>query len=306
MIVAGEALVDLLDDGDVLRIHPGGSAFNVAIGVARLTGDCLWLGRLGGDRLARRLERTLTEAGVRLDLSERTDEPTTLAIADVDEFGQASYHFHLADTSAGGWGRTPIPALPGHGILHVSFGAITADHEPAGRALAELLSREEGRRVRCLDPNIRPAVIADIARYATTIDDLLADVDVLRCSDDDLRTLHPNDDPLDVAARRVTARNGPRLVVVTRGASGVDAFTSAGHVHVDAPSVDVADTVGAGDAFSAGLLTWLDAIDVRSPDDLAGCDVASGLTYAARVAAATCTRIGADPPHRDEVGAPPA
>ncbi len=304
--VAGEALVDLVDDGDVLRIHPGGSAFNVAVGVGRLDVACVWLGRLGGDRLARRLEDALTGAGVGLDLAERTDEPTTLAIADVDENGRATYHFHLAGTSASGWGRSAIPQLPGGGILHVSYGAITAEHEPAGRALAGLLVRERGRQLRCLDPNVRPAVIEDLERYAVTIDTLLDDVDVLRCSDEDLRLLYPDGDPLDVAAARAEATDGPRLVIVTRGAQGVDAFAATSHLHVDTPQVDVADTVGAGDAFSAGLLAWLDAARIRTAQDLDECDLEAGLSYAARVAAVTCTRPGADPPRRDEVGAPPS
>lgn len=303
VVAAGEALIDLAPRGDQLLPLPGGSPFNVAVGLARLGVPTSYLGRISSDGFGQRLWQGLVAEGVRLDLATTTDDPTTLAVVHLDEQAQASYAFYLDGTSAAGL-RAPLAPLPAGTALHVSFGAIGLEH-PAGQALADLIQEAAGRHVRSLDPNLRPSAVTNAPAYATRMADLVATCDLVKVSDEDLRLLHPDHDPIDAAAAWATS--GPAAVVLTRGAEGAVAVTSAGdHLDVPGMQVDVVDTVGAGDAFMAGLLAWLDAgghLDTRADLDAvtAGGELASALTYAVQVAALTCTREGADPPSDDEV-----
>lgn len=302
VIAAGEALVDLAPRGEVLLPLPGGSPYNVAVGLARLGTVTSFLGRLSTDGFGSRLRSRLQAEGVALGPVIVTDDPTTLAVVHLDDQGRASYAFYLDGTSAAGL-RPPLPALPVGAALHLSLGAIGLQH-PAGEVLSDLFHAVRGGRVVSLDPNVRPSAIGDPRDYADRMDDLVATCDLVKVSDEDLAELYPGRSPVDSAA--AWAASGPAAVVVTRGAGGAVALTAGGdHLDVPGEPVEVADTVGAGDAFTAGMLAWLDArghLDDRVQlDGLSSEELRTALRYAVRVAAITCTRAGADPPHHDEV-----
>ena len=305
IVVAGEALVDLVPRGPHLEPLPGGSPFNVAIALGRLSTPVGYLGRCSTDGFGRTLRERLDAEGVDLTLTELTDEPTTLALVHLDDRGQASYGFYLDGTSSAG--MTGLPELAAADTLHVSLGAVTLETEPAGRTLRRLIEREAGRRVVCLDPNVRPRVIADLAGYAGLVEQVLAGCTLVKVSEEDLEYLYPDRNLQEIA--RQWARSGPQLVVVTRGGDGVMALDRAGHEHhVAAPEVTVTDTVGAGDAFTAGLLAGLQARRRLADSETLGAtgadELVEALGFAARVAAVACTRSGADPPHLDEVPGP--
>lgn len=300
--VAGEALVDLVPDGDALVPRPGGSPYNVAIGLGRLGVSTAFVGALSEDGFGRRLAEGLTDAGVDLGSAARVPEPTTLAVVHVDDDHRASYGFYLDGTSAATFDHRDVPDLPAGAALHVSFGAIGVTHEPAGGALTALLRAESGRRLVSLDPNVRPSALDDLDRWRRELGSAVAATDVVKVSDDDLALLHPGDAPERVAERWLAS--GPALVIVTRGRQGAVAFGPAGRVAVAGIDVEVIDTVGAGDAFTAGLLSHLDAREATSRAwlDRADADaIAAALRHAVRVAAITCTRRGADPPTADEL-----
>jgi fructokinase len=189
----------------------------------------------------------------------------------------------------------------------VSLGAIGLGHEPTGRTLARLLAAARGRRLTSLDPNVRPSVFAPAggrAAYTAQLDDLVAGLDLVKVSDEDLTLLHPEaDDPL--AAARAWAASGPAVVVLTRGPDGAVAVRAgAADVTVEGRSVEVLDTVGAGDAFTSGLLVWLarhDRLSRSALEALAADELAAALRQAVEVAAITCTRAGSDPPRLAEL-----
>lgn len=307
VIVAGEALIDLAPRGEQLLPLPGGSPYNVAVGLGRLGTTTRYLGGLSTDAFGATLADRLTDAGVDLSLAPRYDAPTTLAVLHLDPEGRASYGFYLDGTAAAALDEPELPALPGSEALHVSLGAIGLGHAPTGHALSRLLTWEQGRRFRSLDPNVRPSVFeiaGGVAAYARLVDGLVTQLDLVKVSDEDLLTLHPGeDDPLEIARR--WAASGPALVVVTRGPDGATAVRD-GHPEVSVPGqpVEVVDTVGAGDAFTAGLLAWLDEHDrLTRPalNAIAHEELEAALRFARQVAAITCTRAGADPPRRDEL-----
>jgi fructokinase len=294
IVVAGEALVDLVPDAaGALRPHPGGGPFNTARTIARLGRPVAFLGRLSTDRFGRELEEMLRRDGVALDAVVRTDEPTTLALAELDEAGAARYRFYERGTSAPGLQPAEaLAALPADvEALHV--GTLGIHLEPIADAVEALVERIAGDALVAVDPNVRPGVLADPAAFRARLTRLMQRADLLKLSEDDLAWLAPGTAPQDgVRSLLGSARAG----VLTRGGAGALAVTPDAALEIDAPRVDVIDTIGAGDAFGGGLLAWW-AMRELGREDLADVDALREATrFACQVAALTCARAGASPP----------
>lgn len=307
IVVVGEALVDLApvagDADGALRPLLGGSPCNVAVGLGRLGAETAYLGVLSLDAFGERLAHRLGDEDVSLHLLRRTDAPTTLAIVHLDEQGRASYGFYLTGTSAAELAPDDLDGWDLADAVHVSLGAVTLDTEPAGETLAALLASARDDTLLSLDPNVRPSVIADLRAYGTRLDRAVRDTDLVKVSDEDLRVLYPGRAHGDIARRWSQA--GPAAVVVTLGEAGAEAHLASGDVVAVAPEpVEVVDTVGAGDAFTSGLLHAFDRQGVLSRSGVRDLDEAgwrSALETAVRVAALTCTRHGADPPRATDL-----
>jgi fructokinase len=302
IVVAGEALFDLvLADTDRLHAHPGGGPFNTARTLGRLGRPVGYLGRLSSDRFGARLRALLTEDGVSDDTVVPTDDPTTLALAELAADGSATYRFYAEATSAAGLtADAALRALPGATeMLHV--GTLGLVLEPTAEAMEALVEHLHGRALIALDPNIRPTIVPDPDAYHDRLERVLARADLVKLSDDDAAWMYPGLEPGEAA--RAIVETGPPAVVLTRGAAGALAVTRAGERAVAAPRVEVADTIGAGDAFGGGLLAWWHRAG-RGRDALGDLDaLAEATEFAVRVAALTCERPGASPPRLDELEA---
>jgi fructokinase len=300
VLVGGEALYDLwLDDSGALHGRPGGGPFNTARTIARLGQPAAYLGRLSRDATGAALERMLVEDGVQVGAVVHADDPTTLALADIDAEGSAHYSFYDRGTAAIGLdAAAALAALPeAVAILHV--GTLGLALEPIATAMEAVVARLAGHALVAVDPNVRPWVIADAGAYRARLRRVLERADVVKVSDDDLAWLDPGVAP--EAAARALLDLGPRVVLLTRGADGVVVVTAAGTVAVPAPPVRVVDTIGAGDAFGGGFLAWWRARDLGAAalDDAEA--VAAAARFGAAVAARTCARAGASPPWRQEL-----
>ena len=266
IVVTGEALIDLIPTpaGD-LGVHPGGGPFNTARWLARLGADVGFLGALAADPLGQRLSDQLVEAGVALDLVVATELPTTLALAQLDAAGAAQYSFYTNTSMADVWPEQVEALLPAEidALYLGSIGLVLAPAATAGVRAVEL-ARARGALV-MVDPNVRASLIADRPAYLARLETVLVSTDVLKLSVEDLAWLAPGEPPL-VAARRFLDR-GPQVVLLTAGADGSTVLTAEGATPIPPVPVDVVDTIGAGDAFSAGLLAALahpvDAIRTR-------------------------------------------
>jgi fructokinase len=294
-MVAGEALMDILVEpsGDVTAL-PGGAPFNVARTIARLGGDCQFLGRLSDDGFGRRLRAALEREKVRLSVPVTTSAPTALAIAELDASGTADYRFYLDGTAASRLEPGDIPP----GVLRscdaIALGGLGILIEPTASTLLGLLPGTPPAATVLLDPNCRPRAVSDPVAYRATVGAFLRHCDVVKVSVDDLRFLDPRRDPRR-AARGLIARR-PVAVLVTDGAAPVVIHTADAERSVPVPEVDVADTVGAGDAFVAAFLSWW-SNRALTREHLADADALVQATAAAvQVAAAACTVRGANLP----------
>jgi fructokinase len=301
ILVGGEALYDLVvqDDGDDLRGHPGGGPFNTARTIGRLDQPVAYLGRISSDRFGHRLEALLRADRVGLDCVVPTDDPTTLALAEVDRDGVARYRFYSDGTSAPG--LTPEDALgvlpPEVDFLHV--GTLGLALEPVATALAAVVERVADRTLIAVDPNCRPWVIDDRAAYRERLAAVLARSHMLKVSEEDVAFLEP--DRESVAGVRALLDHGPTVGLLTRGPGGALVVTRTAEVAVPAPRTKVVDTIGAGDAFGGGFVAWWSERGLGR-EDLGAIDrVVEATEFACLVAARTCARPGASPPWRDEL-----
>ncbi|MEU2408368.1 PfkB family carbohydrate kinase [Streptomyces rubiginosohelvolus] len=291
VLVLGEALVDLVpagEDGAVRVAQPGGAPANVAVGLARLGGRPSFVGGLGDDAFGSRIGAWLTGAGVDLSLSARPPLPTALAVADPGDHGN-TYRFHLGDTATFALpDRTA--EVPRFGAVYV--GGLAAVVEPAAEVVAATARAAARSGVLAVDPNVREDRTLDPVRSLERLRELCALARVVKASDEDLVRLWPDAEP-EASCRRLAGQG--RLVVLTRGARGATAYVrDAPAVSVPALAVRVVNTIGAGDAFMAGMLAWLGA-ETGWRTRLSGAEARAMLEYAAATAASVCARAGTEP-----------
>jgi fructokinase len=303
VVVAGEAVVDLVEGAARTYVaHAGGSPANVAVGLARLGTPTALLARLSRDAFGTLLRDHLAAAGVDLSLAVDAAEPTTLAVASLTAEGVAAYGFWVSGTADWQWTDEELPDRLAAGVRALHTGSMALEVEPGASRLVALLERVRGQVLVSYDPNVRLAKQGDRATGLAAVERVVALSDVVKVSAEDLEWLLPGVRPAEVAAR--WRQLGPVLVVVTDGGDGAVAAGPAGLLRVAAPRVDVIDTVGAGDSFTAALLASLDDRDLleRAALEAAPAPVLTEvLERAARAASITCSRPGADPPTRDEL-----
>jgi fructokinase len=300
IVVTGEALIDIVlaRDGSLVG-HPGGGPYNIARTIGRLEQPVRYLGRISTDGFGRRLRDELAADGVALGSVVDTDDPSTLALAELDAAGTARYRFYELGTSAPGLepqaARAALPATAGMFFT----GSLGLVFEPMAATLEALVGDLGGDALVAVDPNCRPASIDDPSAYRGRLARVLARADVLKASEEDLDWLDPGTAPA-AAARALLGRDGA-VALVTLGAAGALVVTAGEEIPVAAPAVDVVDTIGAGDAFMGGFLAhWAERGRGRAElGDTAA--VAEAAEFAARVAAITCSRAGASPPRRAEI-----
>jgi fructokinase len=305
IVVCGEALIDLTSsrtEPGRFDAHPGGGPCNTAVGLVRQGVATGFLGRLSLDEFGVKLRSHLS--GVDLSRVVLTMDPSTLAIAHIAADGGASYAFYAQGTADPGLTASELPDL-GSEVTAIHMGTCALVFEPCGSTLEELFLRERstGTRFLALDPNVRMGLVRDVAGYRARLERMIAAADLIKVSDADIEALWPGES-VEVRVASL-ASTGPALIVLTRGGDDLTAFRADGStVTVPAQRVEVVDTIGAGDTANAAMLSWLErrgqltrgAVVALSADD-----VHDMLTFAARAAAITCSRAGANPPTLDEL-----
>jgi fructokinase len=306
ILVCGEALMDVFPGattpaGLTLEARVGGSPFNVALGLARMAQPVAFMGCISRDPFGERLLAALCEEGVDVRAVQRTNAATTLSIVAVARHGSPAYAFHGAAGADRQLGPRVLDLLP-FGIRALHVGSYAMAVEPIAATLRALVERLQQTTLVAWDPNVRLSVEPNAECWRSQMAWMLPRTHMLKLSDEDLAVLAPGDAPEAFAKHALTC--GVKLVVVTHGARGSSAWWSTGHIDAPAKSVVVADSVGAGDAFQAALLTWLAENGRLTQDGVAFTDSSAALAaleFATHAAALTCAQHGAVLPRRHEL-----
>lgn len=298
-LTVGEALTDIVVPAQgPRREHPGGSPLNVAVALSRLGHRTQLLTRIGRDQRGDQISRHLSGSGVDLTPGSVDDRPTSTAQATLDSTGAAQYTFEID------WDPDDT-GLPQE-VDAVHTGSIAAVLAPGSRTVATVLDRYRPTATLSYDPNIRPAVMGEAGPTRELVEVIIARVDLVKVSDEDVTWLYGTEDVEDVVAS--WRSRGPVVTVMTRGGDGAVGFSDSGRVEVPGRPVTVADTVGAGDTFSAGLLDGLatrNLLGAERREALAAIttpDLEAVLGHAALLASINVSRPGADPPWASELG----
>jgi fructokinase len=311
ILCCGEALIDFVPLEGVRGYQPcpGGSIFNIAVGLGRLQTPVGFFSCISTDFFGDMLASYLAENGVRADFTLRASGPTTLAFVSLPDgrHTEPRYVFYANQAVDRSLQLADLPDQLPDQVQALHFGSISLVLEPGASTLEALMLRESGRRILSLDPNIRPSLIQDREAYRRRFEGWVRLVDIVRLSVADLEWLYP-----DSEARQIVQgwlEWGPSLCLLTLGSEGAYGITAGGvNATVASPKITVADTVGAGDTFLAATLSWLyekgklagrGNLGGISPSELTAC-----LEYAARAAAINCSRPGANPPYKHEMANP--
>lgn len=303
ILCCGEALIDMLPitvDGEpAFRPLPGGSVFNTSIALGRLGTPVSFFSGLSDDLFGTTLQQTLKESHVDLSHAAISKRPTTLAFVKLEN-GHATYFFYDENTAGRMLTESDLPVL-GVEVQALLFGGISLVSEPCGTTYESLMRREAETRVIMLDPNIRPGFIQDADAHRARLKRMFALADIVKVSEDDLAWIDPQEPRQAIAA---ILGAGVNLVVLTAGERGAIAHWNGGQIEIPALSVEIVDTVGAGDTFNAGILAALHESGALNKQSLAAPNpdlIGNALAFAAKVAAVTVSRAGANPPWRHEL-----
>jgi len=290
--VCGEVLIDILPTGPVV----GGGPANTAKALARLGYEVDFIDGISTDAYGVSARKELSRDGVGLALSLTSDKPTCTATVTLDSKGSASYEFLIDNTATFEFNSSwlPDPERLKPSVLHI--GTLVTIIEPGASVLFDWAVKVGEFAPIVFDPNIRPSVMGDRAKYAAAVEKWVSISSVVKVSDDDIKWLYPTES-LDVVAHR-WIKAGVSAVIVTRGAKGIIGFTASGMEEVAGVKVDVVDTVGAGDTVGAIVVEGIIEYSVHG---LQG-QVLNALLHRAAIAAGiTCSRAGAQPPRAHEL-----
>jgi len=294
--VAGEVLIDLIPAGAGRKPIVGGGPANTAKALSKLGVNTQFIDGISTDGYGQMAKDDLVTSGVKLDYVKYSDKPTCLAIVSLSESGSASYEFVIENTATFDFTLDwlPNPETDQPSLLHI--GTLATAIEPGASALFDWAQYVVKVAPIVFDPNIRPAVISDRELYVKQVEKWVSISSAVKVSDEDIMWLYPSFEIEQVVNSWLTT--GPSLIVVTYGDQGLAGYREGEKVNVDAVKVAVADTVGAGDTVGAILV---EAIVQDGLSSLSGVRLEMMLKRAAKAAAITVSRTGANPPTLKEI-----
>lgn len=313
ILSCGEALIDMLPrtstQGEgAFSPYAGGAVFNTAIALGRLGVPSGFYSGLSTDMFGTLLAETLAASQVDLTLAVRSGRPTTVAFIKLVD-GHATYAFYDENTAGRMLTLADLPTLPAT-IDALFFGGISLVNDPAAGTFEALQAQSAPGRVTMIDPNFRAAFVdaqdsltpGTKAAYMARVGRMMAKADIVKLADEEIEKIFGQPD-LTAFARNLLTK-GPKLVFITEGSKGARAITATQDRFIPATKVTVADTVGAGDTFNAGVLTALHRAGLLTKAGIAGLSDAAldaALTLGTRAAAITVSRPGANPPWAHEM-----
>lgn len=296
--VLGEAILDFTSTGPLaFQGHPGGSPLNTAVAAARLGQQVTALGQFSTDQFGRAITDWLASNGVTTSWASFSDDPCALAFVTASEAG-AEFSFRGNSSADTLWNPQPRPDLP-DSLRCIQLSMLSCFAPSTASATEDVLRAHRDRALVLLDPTVRPKLVADPSAWWALFERFAPLAHVIKASDQDLEFVCPDVDPVDTCRQLLDF--GPSAVILTAGGEGATLIRRGTDalVKVAAPKVTVVDTIGAGDTFAGALMSWMIDHGLNQPNDVSGysdAHWAEGMAFAARAAAITCTRAGANPP----------
>lgn len=300
VLCGGEILVDFiskevgkgLDHSILFEKRPGGSIFNVVVGLRRLGVPASFLTKIGGDEFGHglmdivRKERINTEC-LKRDISLKT----TLAFVAVNKEGKPEFRFYRENAADTMLTVSEVRDINPRNYSMYHFGSISLLEKSASDAYLEVFNMfYKEKKITSFDPNIRPSLIKDKKMFLHMFFNISEMVNILKMSDDDLEYITGLTDVK--AGLRKIPNKANSLILVTLGKNGVLSYFRGQFIHI--PTFDkirIKETTGCGDAFMAAIIYGLlkyDNFPVLSTSKLT--DI---LTFANGVATIVGTRYGA-------------
>ncbi len=302
ILVLGETILDMTPaGGSRYETALGGSAYNTARALGALGADVRFAGAVSRDDWGAQFRAALIEKNVDCAMLYDSDKPMALALVSPEGAHGPAFTLYLAGTAHE---DALAPGDLPDGMTHLHVSSFHACTPPTGAGVLALMRAARGRASVSFDPNIRPSVLPPRAQTVVLVEDRVRLSNIVKASAQDMAWLYPAMNPLEAMA--AWSQMGPRLAVLTKGELGVTAFTPEGRFHALAPAVEVVDTVGAGDAFTAALLAEMARADALGPDamPIASDALRRWLSFASACAAWTCARRGAQAPSRADIALP--
>ena len=298
IFVIGETILDLAPAGGAYEPVLGGSAFNTARALGALGAHVSFAGAVSRDDWGAKFRAALIEHHVDCTLLRDSEKPMPLALVSPEGASGPAFTLYLAGTAHE---DAQAPATLPRNVTHLHVSSFHACTKPTGDGVLALMNAAKGRASISFDPNVRTGVLPPRDEAVALIEERVRLCDIVKASAQDMNWLYPDRDPRD--AMEAWSARGPRLAVLTRGANGATAFATRERIDVPAPAVVMVDTVGAGDAFTAALLTEMAVDSALGPDaaPLEAPALRRWLVFATAAASLTCARRGAQAPRRAEI-----
>ncbi|MCX6403590.1 MAG: carbohydrate kinase [Actinobacteria bacterium] len=302
--VIGEGVIDRFIQGDSYHDVIGGSGLNTAVAMRRAGANATWFTRSASDPNGQALTKYAEAEGVALQPPIEGNEPASLVNVTISNNGQPQFEFHLDGSVDWHWQEGELDRL-GEGFELIHLSSLSAVLDPGAELILHKIKEIKQQPTSPLisfDPNARPSAAKDenqACLMRTRIEEFVKLVDLVKVSDEDLGWIRPEIPAYELA--RLWSTAGPKLVIMTCGGEGAVAFSEGIEIcTVPAVTVDVLDTLGAGDTFMGWLLYQIaNEHNCRIPVDHNS--AASLLSTAAKAAAITCSRNGCNPPFNSEI-----
>jgi fructokinase len=266
--------------------------------------DVGYLSPLSTDVFGQQLATRLASTGAKA-LSKTSPKPTSLAVVNIEN-GQPSYGFYRDGVADRDYNAEDIVSLlKKHepGVLHTgSLMAMPPEHHKVMHVIQ--FAKALGWTI-SIDVNLRTRVAYDLPAYLDAVMRMAAWADWLKASDEDMQLLGWTDVRWENTQALATKWQalGCKRVALTFGAQGAALHIGSAHVKADAPTVQVSDTVGAGDVFWGSCLADWVSHDTVGHEEAAAQRIEKTLQRALRAAAINCERVGCQPPTSSELDA---
>lgn len=313
IVVIGEALIDMIQsqsEPEKFTAVPGGANANVAFALARREHPHQFLGRISNDLFGKQIRKHLADNGVSLDMAISANEQSTLAFASIDDQGVADYSFYVNDTADWMWQPEELPTIEAIQDLEgraIQYGCLTMALAPGNRVIEKWLSGifDSDALTLSHDLNIRPALGHNRDSERDRVEKLNRISTIIKASDADIQWLYPDRDLEEIAQEWLGGL--AKLVIITKGSEGAIVFRGQDQLDVQGLTIDLEDTVGAGDTFMANFLVEMDNLEGLGDQPLKRIerldieDIERAALIAVTASAIACERAGAQPPTFREI-----